>query len=89
MEEPKNQSLEKLIPEGTKLNGVEFKAGTAIIDFSGEFIENMTEDVEEQSKIIYSIVNTLTELTEVNAVKILINGEEGKELKGGALRVKR
>ena len=31
--------------------------------------------------IINAIVNTLTELNEVNGVKILINGQENKELK--------
>ena len=31
-----------------------------------------------ESATIYSIVNTMTNLTEVNAVKILIDGEENK-----------
>ena len=30
---------------------------------------------------MYSIVNTLCELTEVNKIKILINGEENKSFK--------
>ncbi|MFU2362245.1 MAG: GerMN domain-containing protein, partial [Clostridiales bacterium] len=33
-------------------------------------------------------VNTLTELNEVNGVKILINGQENKEFKGGKFNFK-
>lgn len=78
IEGPKNESLEKLIPQGTKLNNVSIQKGIVYIDFSEEFtiVENL--GVEQENKIIHSIVNTLTELTEVSGVKILINGEENK-----------
>ena len=49
------------------------------LDLSKEFIENQKEDLDEISLSIYSIVNTLTELNEVNSVKILIDGEENKK----------
>ena len=32
--------------------------------------------MDEENLTIYSIVNTLTELIEVNAIKILIDGQE-------------
>ncbi len=44
------------------------------VDLSKEFIE--IENVEDIKLSIDAIVNTLTELNEVNAVKILIDGEE-------------
>ena len=34
---------------------------------------------KEKNNIINSIVNTLTELTEVNSVKILIDGQENSQ----------
>lgn len=80
---PKNDSLEKIIPDNTKINKVELDKGIVYIDFSEDFINAGDIGVKEESKIIYSIVNTLTQLTEVNGIKILINGEENKGFKSG------
>ena len=54
---------------------------TLVINFSEEFINNHKGGKEEEEKTIESLVNTLTELTEVNEIKILINGEENREFK--------
>lgn len=78
MEGPQNSSLSKTIPDGTKINSIELKGDTLYIDFSKEFIDNHTSGEEQESATIYSIVNTMTNLTEVNSVKILIDGEENK-----------
>lgn len=79
IEKPKNEKLESSIPEGTKVNNAILKNNTVELDLSKEFIENQDGDVEKASLSIYSIVNTLTELNEVNSVKILIDGEENKK----------
>lgn len=73
---PTNDKLECPLPEGTKVNKAYLKGNTVFVDVSTEFIKNAPKGVEEESIIIYSIVNTLTELNEVNGVRILINGEE-------------
>lgn len=86
IEGPKNESLEKLIPQGAKLNNVNIQKGIVYIDFSEEFTNVENLGAEEESKIIYSIVNTLTELTEVSGIKILINGEENKEFSDEGLK---
>ena len=78
IEGPKNPSLNSVIPNDTKLNKVELKNDILYVDFSKEFIENHEGGLEKEKNIIYSIVNTLTELTEVNGVKILIDNEENK-----------
>jgi len=88
IEGPKNENLERLIPEGTNLNKVEIQKNVVIIDFFEGFIKNHPEGLVEESKTIYSIVNTLTELTEVDGVKILINGEEGKAFLDEAINFK-
>ncbi len=75
---PKNNSLEKTIPEGTKINKIQKQADTLIIDFSEEFINNHKNGEIEEKITINSIVNTVTELTEINGIKIIINGEENK-----------
>lgn len=78
IEGPKNENLEKIIPEGTTINSTKLENDMLIIDLSGEFIQNNEQGGEAEINIIKSIVNTMTELTEVNSVKILINGEENK-----------
>lgn len=88
MEGPKSEKLEKVIPEGSALLGVELQKDTVCINFSNEFIGNQKEGAEEEAKTIYSIVNTLTELNEVKRVKILINGEEGKAFKDNGMNFK-
>ncbi len=81
METPKNQNLETAIPKDTKINKIELKGDIVYIDFSSEFVENHIGGLEQEENTIYSIVNTLTELIEVNGVKILIEGEENKAFK--------
>lgn len=73
---PKNERLENVIPEGTKVNKVELQNNTIYVDFSIEFIENHKGGAEEESKTVYAIVNTLTQLNEINAVKINIDSKE-------------
>ena len=73
---PTNDKLESPIPEGTKINSAVLKGNTVYVDFSEDFIKNAPNGVEEEGLLVYSVVNTLTELNEVNGVKILIDGKE-------------
>lgn len=86
IEQPKNDKLESAIPEGTKVNKAELKNDIVYLDLSKEFIENHPGGETAEGTTIYSIVNTLTELTEVNGVKILIDGEEDKEFKDSKIK---
>ena len=81
IEGPKNNNLEKTIPEGTKINKILKEKDILIIDFSEEFINNHKGGEKEEEITIKSITNTITELTEINGIKILIEGEENKSFK--------
>ena len=85
---PKNDKLESVIPAGTRLNKVEVQKDMAIVDLSEEFIKGVSKGAEEESKIVYSIVNTLVELTEIESVKILIDGKEGLCFEDGQIDFK-
>jgi len=85
---PESEKLESAIPEGTKVNSCVLKGDTVYVDLSREFINNAPTGIQEESMIIYSIVNTLTELNEVNNVKFLINGEENCSFKDNAISFK-
>ena len=73
IEGPKNNELIKLIPEGTSVINTEIKEGILYINFSDEFIKNKKF---EKEIIIESINKTLSELNEINKIKILVNGKE-------------
>ena len=73
---PVNENLEKLIPEGVVINNIVLDKYCLKIDFSKEFIENSVDNEVTQDNIINSISRTMKELTEVNEVKILIDGVE-------------
>jgi len=75
---PQSSNLKKLIPEGTALHEIKVEKSCAIINVSNEFLNYETE--ENKLKIINSIVNTLTNLKEIDSVKFLINGEENEKL---------
>lgn len=78
---PKNDKLEKIFPENTKLLNSNINDEVLTLDFSSEFLNYDKNNEKTKNNLINSIVNTLTELTEVNKIKILINGETNDEFK--------
>jgi len=75
---PNSANLYALIPEGTKLLKAEIKNDIAYVDFSTDILEGVAGGSTLQRFIIYTIVNTLTEIDEVDAVQILIDGKNVK-----------
>jgi spore germination protein GerM len=63
-----------LIPAGTKLLNVETYENIAEIDLSQEFLENSLDTRILDEYIIYSIVNTLPEIPEIEGVIFYIEG---------------
>lgn len=78
--EPKTEGLNNSIPEGTKVNKAELKGDCVYVDLSKEFLNS------SGMNSIYSIVNSLTELKEVNSVKILIDGQVNENMKDAFVR---
>ena len=79
IEGPKNEKYTKLIPENTKLNQTYKEKDMVYLDFSSEFLNYDKEDPTVKQNIIDSLVKTLTQLTEVNSIRILIDGEENAD----------
>lgn len=86
MNGPKSDNLKNLIPKDVKLNNITKNGDNLVIDFSKEFIENQSDDVETQGLVISQIVDTMTQFTEINSVKIVIDGEENKAFKNGNIK---
>ena len=76
IEGPVSSFLKKTLPEGTRVLNTELNGYCLNIDLSKAFVDNCSGDEKERENAIYSIVNTVCELNEVNSVKILIEGEE-------------
>lgn len=79
LEGPKNENLQRIIPEGTVVYDAGIEAGCVVINLSKEFL-NFGEDETLKNNIINSICQTLIELTEVNSIRFLIEGEENPNL---------
>jgi hypothetical protein len=67
-----------VIPAGTSLLGSRFADGVAEIDLSREFLDNALDTRILDEYIIYSIVNTVTEIPDIGGVIFFI---EGKRIK--------
>lgn len=83
---PKNDKLKCIIPENTKLLNSSLEGECLALDFSSELLNYKKDDNKEKENLINSIVNTVTELNEVNKVKILINGQTNDEFKDEYVR---
>ena len=79
IEGPKSEKSVKLIPDNTRLLQNYLEGDCLVLDFSAEFLNYDKEDEKGKENLINSIVNTLTELSEINEVKILIDGKENQE----------
>ena len=73
---PVSEELESVIPENATINNVSVKGTTAEIDFSKELIDLASQ--EEITLIKNALLKTLTNLNEIEDIKILIDGKEGE-----------
>ena len=68
--------MKPLCQSGTRLLNIDIEKNIAKVDLSKEFIENQTNDAMQSLKAIYSIVNSLTEITEIEQVQFYIEGAQ-------------
>ena len=73
IEGPENNKLQKVFPENTRLIDANLNNNCVTLNFSEEFM-NFKDDIQKYN-IINSILNSLTQLNEVESIKILINNE--------------
>lgn len=86
LEGPKKEQYEKIIADETKINNVEFSQGVVTVDLSKEFLNSDTQ-INTENNIVYSIVNTLKQLKEVENVRILVDGKENMKLNNGKINL--
>jgi germination protein M len=72
---PENKTLKSVIPAETKIKDIKTEDGICYVNLSGDFISKIT-DTNQAKLMVFSIVNSLTELDYVNKVQFLIEGEK-------------
>jgi germination protein M len=82
---PNNDFVAATIPEGTKLKDIYLaeNTGTVYVEFTKQFLE--LKDKQEVQLALDSLVYTLTELREVERVRVSVEGGTPDELHGVAL----
>lgn len=78
---PREGALKRIIPEGTRLLGLRVEKGVAFVDFSQD-ITAANYGAETESVLVNSIVLTLTQLEEIEAVQIMVQGKIVETLAG-------
>lgn len=73
---PRDKNLRSAIPMGTKLISVSVLDGICFVNLDEGFLNQNYEITEPV--VIYSIVNSLVELPNVNKVQIAVNGDSNK-----------
>lgn len=73
IEDVNTSDVRQTIPEGTILNSLAIRDNVCYLDMSKEF-NNVQAEVKSEI-VIYSIVNTLCELSDVNKVQFTVDGE--------------
>lgn len=88
IEGPKSDKAVKVVPENTKVLKTYMEGDCVILDLSSEFLNYSKDNQKQKKNMVNSIVNTLTELTEVNSVKFMIDGQVNEEFKDVFVREK-
>jgi hypothetical protein len=76
MKGPEESGKTAVIPQGSRLLSVETIDGVCRLNLSSEFVDNNPGGTASESVLINSIVNSLTELSYVEKVQFLIEGEK-------------
>lgn len=87
LEGPSNSSFKTAIPVNTKVNNIEKKGDCVFIDFSREFVDEMEDNENLCSIAIKQIVKTLTQYSEINNVKISVEGKNDVSFKDGNINL--
>lgn len=69
-----SEGFRATLPEGTRVLGVEREGGVVTANFSRELRDNFNGGADWEEIVLYSIVNTLTELEGVDSVRLTVEG---------------
>lgn len=77
---PQKEGLSRAVSPETKLISVEVTEGVAYVNMTASFAEKNKGDSKKEWAAVYSVVNTLLDLPEINGVQFLIEGKKEKAM---------
>ena len=80
IEGPENSELQATLPSGTKIVMISVADGICYVNLDETFKNDQNNKIMEQI-VLYSIVNSLTELPDVQKVQLSINGDSSGNLR--------
>lgn len=72
---PQSATLHSSLNKDTKIHSVETSNGICFVNFEANFLEKNTGSAEQEKLTIFSIVDSLTELENIDRVQFLIDGK--------------
>ncbi len=72
---PSDDAMQSVMPDGTQLLSSTVSDGVCTLNFNQAFYDNRPESEAEERVLIYSIVNSVTQLSGIQAVRFEIEGE--------------
>ncbi len=79
---PKEKGLVAIFPKAAKLRRVTVENGIARVDFDQSLVKHFNGGSTGEEMLVGSLVDTLTEFSEVKEVQLLINGQTVETLAG-------
>lgn len=73
---PVSNGLMRTFSESTQLVSVETTEGVCFVNFSADFMSGNGDDRTRERTAVYSVVNSLTRLPDIQKVQILIDGKK-------------
>ena len=74
LEGPENKQLSSAFPPDVRLLGISIADHVCTVNFSEEFVSGLSSNPNHNLLTVYAIVNTLTELEDIDSVQFLSNG---------------
>lgn len=72
---PEDADLRAILPEGVELRGAWVDDGICYVNFSAALLDFASQPEEEQRLLLYSLVDTMGNLSSVTAVQLLVEDE--------------
>jgi len=78
----KEKGLTTIVPKQAKIKSVKVQGDTAFVDFDQNLIKKFIGGSTGEEMLVGSIVNTLTEFSEIKKVQLLVEGKKIESISG-------
>ena len=80
---PKDTSLQSRMPKDAAVKSVHIEGNKATVDFNEAFLTGLPANSDEINLVVYALVNSLTEIKDLNQVAITVEGKTPGKMECG------